>query len=153
MRTRLIAALFTVGLCLCQQGPDPWPASALLDPGTLAQVLQSKGGKQPHIISVVFPVLYRARHITNSTFAGPGSKPEGVELLKKAVAGLDKDADIVLYCGCCPMKDHCPNIRPAFRVLADLGYKHVRVLDIPTNLKTDWTDKGYPVESSIEAPK
>ncbi|HEY3742530.1 MAG TPA: rhodanese-like domain-containing protein [Bryobacteraceae bacterium] len=152
MGIRWFAVIFTAGLCLCQQGPDPWPSAALLDPAALANILKSPGARQPHVISVVFPVLYRARHIEHAVFAGPGSKPEGVEALKKAVAGLDKDADIVLYCGCCPM-DRCPNIRPAFRVLAELGYKHVRVLNIPDNLKTDWTDKGYPVESSLGTPK
>jgi rhodanese-related sulfurtransferase len=150
--TPLIAALITAGLCLCQQGPDPWPSTAVMEPAALASILKSADGKQPHVICVAFPVLYRARHIVHATYAGPGSKAEGIEALKKAVAGLDKNADIVLYCGCCPM-DHCPNIRPAFRALAELGYKNVRILDIPTNTATDWTAKGYPTESNIEGSK
>jgi rhodanese-related sulfurtransferase len=148
-RTRLFAALVTAGLCLCQQGPDPWPAEALMDPSTLAAILKtSADAKQPHVICVAFPVLYRAKHIVHASFAGPGSKAEGIDALKKAVAGLDKDSDIVLYCGCCPM-NHCPNIRPAFRVLAEMGYTKVRVLNVPENLHTDWTGKGYPTESSL----
>ena len=120
----------------------------MMDPAALAKILQSPDGKQPHVICVAFPVLYKAKHIQHAMFAGPGSKGEGIEALKKAVAGLPKDADIVLYCGCCPM-DHCPNLRPAFRALADLGYLKVRVLHIPTNTATDWSGKGYPTESSI----
>src|SRR5450432_882322 len=152
MRSRLFAALCTVGLCLCQQGPDPWPATAFMDPAALANILKSPDGKMPPVICVAFPVLYKTRHIEHATFAGPGSKGEGIEALKKTVAGLDKGADIVLYCGCCPM-DHCPNLRPAFRALAELGYTKVRVLNIPTNMHTDWSSKGYPTESSVEAPK
>jgi len=152
MRIRYFAALLTAGLCLCQQGPDPWPASALLEPAALAATLKSADGKQPHVICVAFPVLYRTKHIAHASFAGPGTKPEGIEALKKAVAGLDKNADIVLYCGCCPM-DRCPNIRPAFKVLAELGYTKVRVLNVPTNMHDDWSSKGYPTESSAEAPK
>jgi len=152
MRTRFVAALFTIGLCLCQQGPEPWQPAALLDPAALAESLKLPASKQPHISCVAFPVLYRARHIAHASFAGAGSKAEGIEALKKAVAGLDKNSDIVLYCGCCPM-DHCPNIRPAFRALAELGYTKVRVLNLPTNMHDDWSARGYPTESSLEAPK
>jgi thiosulfate/3-mercaptopyruvate sulfurtransferase len=152
MRLRYFAALLTTGLCLCQQSPDPWPATAFLDPAALAATLKSTDAKQPHVICVAFPVLYRTKHILHASFAGPGSKAEGLEALKKAVAGLAKDADIVLYCGCCPM-DRCPNIRPAFKVLADLGYTKVRVLNVPANMHDDWSSKGYPTESSVEAPK
>lgn len=152
MRTRIVSTLLTAGLCLCQQGPDPWPATAWMDPAALATILKSPDAKQPHVICVAFSVLYKTKHIEHATFAGPGSKGEGIEALKQAVAGLDKNADIVLYCGCCPM-DHCPNLRPAFRALAALGYSKVRVLNIPTNMHTDWSSKGYPTESSLESPK
>jgi thiosulfate/3-mercaptopyruvate sulfurtransferase len=147
-----LAATSAAALCLCQQGPDPWPASAFLEPAELAKVLQSSPEKAPKVICVAFPVLYKAKHISHSSFAGPGSKAEGLEALKKAVAGVDKSTEIVLYCGCCPM-DHCPNIRPAYRVLAELGYTKVRVLNIATNTHTDWSSKNYPTESASDAPK
>jgi len=67
-------------------------------------------------------------------------------MLKSAVAGLPKDSDIVLYCGCCPM-DHCPNLRPAFRALKELGFTHVRALNIATNMQTDWYAQNYPTEA------
>ena len=79
--------------------------------------------------------------------AGPTSKPEGIEALKTAVAKLPKDADLVIYCGCCPMVK-CPNIRPAYRTLKELGFKHLRVLSLPTNLHTDWVSKDYPSEGT-----
>jgi rhodanese-related sulfurtransferase len=97
------------------------------------------------VLCTAFSVLYRSKRIPHAIEAGPGSKPEGIALLKKAVADLPKDADIVLYCGCCPMVK-CPNIRPAYRVLREMGFRHVRVLDIPTNMHEDWFGKGYPSE-------
>jgi len=118
---------------------------SLVEPADLAKTLES-GAKKPAVICVAFPVLYRSKHITNAVFAGPGNKPEGIEALKKAVAGMPKDADIVLYCGCCPM-ERCPNIRPAYQALKDAGFTRVRVLRIPTNMATDWYAKGYPSEA------
>lgn len=135
-------------LCLCQETADPWPKTAVVEPAALAQILQS--GKAPIVISVAFPVLYRAKHIVHAIDAGPGSKPEGLDALKKAVAGLPKDADIVVYCGCCPMLK-CPNIRPAYRTLKELGFTHIRVLSIPTNMHDDWYVKDYPSENGPAA--
>jgi len=130
-------------LCFAQQTSDPWPKSDVIEPAALAELL--KGEHTPEVISVAFPVLYRQKHIVHAVNAGPGSKPEGLEALKKAVAGLSKDADIVLYCGCCPMVK-CPNIRPSYQALKDAGFTHVRVLDVPTNMHEDWYTKGYPSE-------
>jgi len=91
-------------------------------------------------------VLYRSKHITGAVYAGPGNRPEGIEALKKAVAGMAKDSDLVIYCRCCPM-DRCPNIRPAWNTLKELGFTRVRVLNIPTNMATDWYQKDYPSEA------
>jgi hypothetical protein len=77
--------------------------------------------------------------------AGPGNKPEGLQELRALVAGLPKNADLVLYCGCCPM-DRCPNIRPAYQTLKDLGFTRIRIVSMPVNFHTDWFSKGYPVE-------
>jgi hypothetical protein len=104
------------------------------------------------VIHTGFSVLYRATHIRESVFAGPGSKEEGVADLKKIVAGQPRDREIVLYCGCCPW-DKCPNIRPAFAALHEMGFTRVKALELPTNLKTDWIDKGYPVDKRADADK
>jgi hypothetical protein len=100
---------------------------------------------------VAFPVLYRQRHIIHAEYAGPANSAEGIELLKKAAAKLQKNEEIVIYCGCCPMAD-CPNIRPAYSTLAELGFTHVKVLDLATNFHTDWVAKGYPVEDQLGVP-
>ena len=141
-RTALLFAL-AAALCLCQNAADPWPKAALLEPAALVKEIQSP--QPPVVIAVAFPVLYNSKHIAHALFAGPGSKPEGIEALKKAVAAYPKDADIVLYCGCCPMVK-CPNIRPAFHALKELGFTHIRVLDVPTDMHADWYAKNYPSE-------
>jgi hypothetical protein len=142
MRTFLSIA-FVATLCLCQDASNPWKSSEVLQPAALAALL--KESKPPTVICVAFPVLYKLKHIAHADFAGPGSKPEGIEMLKKAVANLPKDTDLVIYCGCCPMVK-CPNIRPAYKVLKDMGFTHFRILDVPTNMNTDWYTKNYPTE-------
>jgi hypothetical protein len=136
-----------VAVCaFAQEGAsDPWSAGELIQPEELAKVIQS--GKAPVVLSVAFPILYHGKHIVHAINAGPTSKPEGIEALKMAVANLPKDADLVIYCGCCPMVK-CPNIRPAYRTLKELGFSRIRVLSVPTNLHTDWVSKGYPSEGS-----
>ena len=114
-----------------------------MEPQELAKVMSS-GSAVPHIYCVAFPVLYRGKHISGAVLAGPGNKAEGIAELRKAASDLPKTAGIVIYCGCCPMKD-CPNIRPAYRTLKELGFENVRVLALPTNFHTDWVAKGYPV--------
>lgn len=123
---------------------DPWKTSDVLQP---SQVAKASG---PLIIHVGFPVLYRSVHITGSIYAVPGSESKGIEDLKKAVQGQPRNREIILYCGCCPW-DKCPNIRPAYSALHQLGYMNVRVMQVDTNLKTDWIDKGYPTEKHPDA--
>src|SRR5579863_6420630 len=135
--------LTLAAFCAGEVGPEPWDKTAVLEPAALAAILH--GDKTPVILSVAFPVLYRSKHIVHAIAAGPGSKPEGIDALKKAVADLSKDADIVIYCGCCPMVK-CPNVRPAYSALKELGFTKVRVLRVPVNMATDWFDRGYPSE-------
>lgn len=146
-RAAAFSALLIVaaGLFGQEAASNPWAAGELLQPSELAQAMQSDHA--PIILSVAFPVLYRGRHILHAINAGPTSKPEGIEALKNAVANLPKDADIVIYCGCCPMVK-CPNIRPAYRTLKELGFTHVRVLSLATNFHEDWASKNYPSEGS-----
>ena len=142
----LTVTLLLAALCFSQSPSDPWLKSEVLQPADFAAALRSPSAKQPAILCVAFPVLYRSRHIVHAVLAGPASKPEGIDLLKKAVADMPKDSDIVLYCGCCPM-EKCPNMRPAYRTLKEMGFSHVRVLSIPTNMQADWYSKDYPSEA------
>lgn len=124
---------------------DGWTAQDLIEPAELAK--QIENGKAPPIICVAFAYLYRQRHIRGSQFAGPASKPEGLKALADVTASLAKTSEVVLYCGCCPFV-HCPNMRPAWDAMKQMGFTRVRVLNIPTNTQTDWTAKGYPTEKS-----
>jgi thiosulfate/3-mercaptopyruvate sulfurtransferase len=129
------------------QEPDPWKPSDLLQPADVAARLSSSGSAKPVLIEVSFPFLYRQRRIPGSTYAGPGSKPDGINKLRETVAKLPRNREIVLYCGCCPW-NQCPNMRPAFRVLRDMGFRNVKAMYVPTNLVKDWIEKGYPIERS-----
>ena len=141
----LILSGLLVSAVVC--GTEPWTDNDLVQPEQVSKDLRT-----PLLIHVGFPVLYRATHITGSVFAGPGSKEEGIADLKKAVAGQPRTREIVLYCGCCPF-DKCPNIRPAFAALHEMGFTHVKVMVVPTNLKTDWIDKGYPTDKRADSDK
>ncbi len=147
IRFALFALVAT--LCLSQQVSDPWPAASLLEPEALAKELQSD--KAPKVICVAFPPLYKSKHIVHAAFAGPASKPEGIEALKKLAESLPRDADLVIYCGCCPMATKCPNIRPAYAALKEMGFTHLRVLHIPTDMHTDWFSRDYPSEAGSSA--
>ena len=127
---KLFGVLVLAVVCLAQEAADPWAKAELIEPAALVEALHS--ATPPVVMCTAFSVLYRSKRIPHAIEAGPGSKPEGIDLLKKAAADLPKDADIVLYCGCCPMVK-CPNIRPAYRALREMGFQHVRVLNIPTN--------------------
>jgi thiosulfate/3-mercaptopyruvate sulfurtransferase len=139
----LSALFFSAVVC----GTEPWTDNDLVQPEQVSKDLRT-----PLLIHVGFPVLYRASHIPGSVYAGPGSKEEGIADLKKAVAAQPRTREIVLYCGCCPF-DKCPNIRPAFAALHEMGFTHVKAMVIPTNLKTDWIDKGYPTDKRAEGDK
>ena len=151
---RFLPVLFASALLFAADAPasDPWTPKDVVQPEQVAATLKSKDIKTPLLIHVGFPVLYRANHIPGSQYAGPGSKPEGIADLKKAVENQPRNREIVLYCGCCPM-EKCPNIRPAFAVLHQMGFTNVKVMNIPTNLKTDWIDKGFPTEKRAEPGK
>jgi thiosulfate/3-mercaptopyruvate sulfurtransferase len=122
-----------------------------IDPKDLARDLQAKTSKAA-IIHVGFAVMYRGKHIPQSVYAGPARSPEALDALRKAVANMPKDREIVVYCGCCPYQ-MCPNIRPALAVLREMGFTHVKALLIPTNFATDWVNRGYPVEEGEAAGK
>ncbi|MEO6965320.1 MAG: rhodanese-like domain-containing protein [Acidobacteriaceae bacterium] len=123
---------------------NPWTPAEVIQPSQLAAMLSDDKGAKPVLLHVGFAVLYRSKHIQGSIYAGPASKPEGLQALKDAVRKLPKDTDIYIYCGCCPIY-RCPNIRPAFRTLKALGFTHVHVLMLETTFGKDWVAQGYPI--------
>jgi hypothetical protein len=161
MRTRFASITILLGLGIAVMVPrflsgqqnapvgseGLWTVAQVLHPEDLARTLKNQPGTPPKVFNVGFAVLYNSKHIPGSVYAGPGSKDEGLTDLKRAVAAIPKDGQMVLYCGCWPM-DRCPNLRPAFKLLRDLGFKQIKVVEIPTNFNTDWIEKGFPVEGA-----
>jgi hypothetical protein len=129
--------------------PDdkPWKATDIISGEELSKLISSSSAAKPVILQVGIEALYREAHIPDAIFAGPASEPEGVALLKSKTRATPRSKEIVIYCGCCPWQD-CPNIRPAFITLQQLGFKKVKLLNIPTDFHQDWINKGFPTVRS-----
>jgi hypothetical protein len=120
----------------------PWKDSELIEPAVLAANLKETPAKWPMILNIgAVEDIKGAKHI------GAVSKDENMKLLKRTVAALPKNTVIVVYCGCCPFTK-CPNIRPAFLEIKKIGFTHVKLLNLPVNLQTNWIAKGYPLAGS-----
>ena len=145
----LLCVVASIGLLAAKlpsaTASDPWTAAQTVQPEQLIAELQQE--KDPHlvVIYVGMRTLYNGGHIPGALFYGPGSTERGIADLKKYAATLPENSDVLLYCGCCPL-EKCPNLRPAFTSLKDLGFARLRVLLLPTSFNTDWVEKGYPVK-------
>jgi thiosulfate/3-mercaptopyruvate sulfurtransferase len=124
---------------------DPWSGQSLIDPQTLNNALLSGQKNHLAIIYVGPPVLFKRGHIAGAIPVGQASESAGAMQLKKELRKIAKDMNIILYCGCCPWKN-CPNIRPAYTITHEMGFRNVEVLDLPNDFKLDWAKKGFPVE-------
>jgi thiosulfate/3-mercaptopyruvate sulfurtransferase len=122
---------------------DPWTESETLTPPVLVKMLE--GGEKPAIAYTGPLVLHRAGRIAGAALIGPTSEADGLAALKQWAGKLPRDETLVIYCGCCPM-EKCPNIRPAYRALREMGFTKLRVLVLPTSFEKDWIEQGYPVE-------
>ena len=118
--------------------PEPWTNSQLMAPADLAALLNDPKLKKPVVICVGPGALIRG-----SLDMGPASEKVNLEKLKQQFGKLPRDANVVIYCGCCPF-EHCPNIRPAFILLNEMKFSNAHLLNLEHNLKTDWVAKGYP---------
>jgi thiosulfate/3-mercaptopyruvate sulfurtransferase len=116
---------------------------ALVQPAEFAA--QAAKSTKPAVFMVGPNVLYRSHHIVGSVFAGPGSNPAGLAMLKAAAEKLPRDKEIVVYCGCCPW-ERCPNVKPAVALLKEMGFTKAKALYLGTGFKVDWLDKGYAAE-------
>lgn len=122
------------------------PATELLQPPELAQLLRSSAAEKPLVLQVGSHVLYAQAHIPGAEYAGAGAQEAGLQELRARMKDVKRDQRVVIYCGCCPW-NKCPNIRPAYRQLHALGFTEVKVLYLADDFGTDWVDKGYPVAS------
>ncbi len=124
---------------------DPWTPAQTVQPAQLVAELQDSQHSHPLVIYVGVRTLFAGAHIPGAVFLGPGSSEQGIAELKKYAAGLPKNSDVVLYCGCCPL-EKCPNLRPAFSALKDFPLARLRVLILPNSFSADWAEKGFPVQ-------
>jgi thiosulfate/3-mercaptopyruvate sulfurtransferase len=128
---------------------DPWTDAQVLHAADFVpEIAGAKGANSPTIIYVGFRTLFEGGHISGASFHGTASKEEGLAELKKWVNALPRSTNLVIYCGCCPF-DHCPNIRPAYTALHEMGFTHVRILVLPTSFAADWVEKGYPMQKGL----
>lgn len=123
----------------------PWKPEQVVSARALADELKRPPSERPKVAHVGPAVLFRSAHVPGAVHLDEGGTSEGLSAVERWLAPLERSTDLVLYCGCCPY-NNCPNIRPAFSRATALGFTRVRVLDLPTTLKADWTDLGLPVE-------
>ena len=120
----------------------PWNKSELMEPSALATIIKNTPASLPLILNIG-----AVEDIKGATHIGAVSNADNLQALIKAVADLPKNKAIVIYCGCCPFT-RCPNIKPAFNELKRQGFTNVKLLNLPVNLKTNWTAEGYPLAGS-----
>lgn len=137
----LLTIIFTniAGLLSAQTG-EPWTAKDLLDPAALASMINNAKGQKP-VIYNIGPLA----DIKGAVNIGSTNNKAALDKFSKALAAVPKDKLVVIYCGCCPFRN-CPNIRSAFNLLKEKGYKNLKLLNLSQNLKVNWTDYGYPMD-------
>lgn len=137
----LLSAMFMfISNTKAQQKQEPWTNDQLMAPKELADRIVNEQIENMLIISVAPDDL-----IEGSINIGPAVDQKNMAKLKTLLEETSKDQEIVIYCGCCPF-DKCPNIRPSFQLLMDMGFNKAKLLDLPKNIKVDWLDKDYPVK-------
>ncbi|HUY14505.1 MAG TPA: rhodanese-like domain-containing protein [Terriglobia bacterium] len=123
---------------------NPWKSSQVVEPAQLAKMVSGGSDGKPVVVCVGFDFLFKGAHVPGAQFAGPASEAAGMAALKKWAASIPRNREVILYCGCCPLPQ-CPNARPAFKALTAMGFKDLKVLDLPDNFQKNWVGKGYPV--------
>lgn len=122
-----------------QKSQYPWTQKDLMEPADLASILNNPKAQKPMVFSIGFE-----GDIKGSIIMGPVKEQANLDKFRAALSKLPKDAAIVYYCGCCPF-EHCPNSRPAFKLVKEMGFTNAKLLDLSHNLRADWISKGYPL--------
>jgi thiosulfate/3-mercaptopyruvate sulfurtransferase len=148
----LVVAALAAAAAACSGGSsgsassaEPWGTNTVKPADLVSELAGASGADKPVVVCTAPPFLYRAGRIPGAVLHGPMTSPTAIDELTAWAQPLPRSTDLVIYCGCCPM-DQCPNIRPAYKLLKDLGFTRVRVLALPTSFATDWLGHGYPVE-------
>lgn len=138
----LFVLIIISGKLLAQNNDNivPWSENQLLSPKELAEKITNHQSENLIVISIGPDAL-----IKESIDIGPTKDKDNLKKLEDYLGNLDKDKEVVIYCGCCPFAN-CPNIRPAFETLKEMGFKNGKLLNLSTNIKVDWIDKDYPLK-------
>ena len=132
--------LATWGKTALAQHNDPWKSNQLMEPKELADKINAHQAKDLLILCIGPDAM-----IKESVDMGAAHEDANLQQLKTYLQTVDKNKEVVIYCGCCPFIK-CPNIRPAFKALTDMGFKKARLLNLAKNIKADWLDKDYPTK-------
>jgi hypothetical protein len=136
----LAILLIIVGASFNTHQAEPWRPDQLMEPKDLATIINDPKSEKPLIIDIgPAGVIKSAVHI------GAVHEQENFDRLKELLSKQKKDRQIVIYCGCCPFV-HCPNVRPAFKLLNDMKFTNQKLLNLSHNLKANWINYGYPME-------
>ena len=140
----LLAVLLVASYGRAQNSSNPWSDSQTVQATELNKEL-ADAKTAPVVVFVGFQRLYTAGHVKGAQYHGTGGSAEGIAQIKAWATSLPRSTNLVIYCGCCPL-ERCPNVRPAFTALRDLGFTKLRVLILPTSFQVDWADKGLPYD-------
>jgi hypothetical protein len=132
-----ITAVFNTGYAQTKS-TEPWTEVQLMPLVELAATITA-GKNLPMIISIGPAAI-----IKGSIDIGSTGEKGNLDKLKTTLSKVPKDKQILLYCGCCPFKN-CPNIRPAFALLNQMKFTNHKLLNLATNIRVDWINKGYPM--------
>lgn len=135
----MLGLFMTIQFSIAQQKSEPWTQNQLMKTEDLASKINLSQTEDMIILSIGPDAL-----IKGSVDIGPARDSENLDKLRAYLKDVSRDKEVVIYCGCCPF-DRCPNIRPAFTVLTEMGFKEPRLLDIPQNIRVDWLSHGYPI--------
>jgi thiosulfate/3-mercaptopyruvate sulfurtransferase len=125
---------------------DPWIAAQVISAADLLKEIGAKDpAARPAVVCVGMRTYFKTGHVPGAVLHGPAMSQPGLDDLKKWANGIPRDAPVVVYCGCCPLAG-CPNLRPGFLALRDMGFQRLQVLTLPNSFAVDWAEKGYPTE-------
>jgi hypothetical protein len=144
----MLLGVTVTGALACRRRSTPEtsrPEAPLVSPPELFARLDEVRAGRIAVLHVGPRYLWDKGHVPGSRPLGEAGHEDGLQALRAAILALPVGSEIVAYCGCCPTT-HCPNIGPAREVLGERS--GARFLDLPTNLRTDWIQRGYPVEKA-----
>jgi hypothetical protein len=95
----LLAAHFAVAA----QPASSIPAARLVQPADWAAKVKDGSAAETLTLHVGFKTMFDQAHIPGSEYAGPGNTGAGLQVLRDRVAGMARNAPILIYCGLLPL--------------------------------------------------